>query len=862
LKKLNNQSLYQNIKNKQSQIKQISDSMRKFSKLSILVMGFCLSISFLHAANWRMKTANLMTQYAAKIDTANVLGEYPRPQMTRENWKNLNGIWQFQPSSDASEAIPTGTLSSKILVPFPVESAISGVMEFHDRMWYRRTFTVPAAWAGQRILVHFGAVDYESEVYINKQSLGIHKGGYDSFTYDITPKLTGTGAQEITVRVFDPTDNGGQPRGKQTNTKPTAGIMYTPTSGIWQTVWLEPVPQTSISEIKLVPNVDNSTLKLKAITSGTATGLTITGEVKDGATTVATFTGNANTDLTISVLNPKLWSPDSPFLYDLKITLKSGTEKIDSLKSYFGMRKISMAKVGAYQKMMLNNEFLFQMGPLDQGFWPDGLYTAPTDEAIINDLTKAKQFGFNMIRKHIKVEPQRWYYWADKLGLLIWQDMPSPNSYTGNPQPLDVPEFKSEMEQMIKTHWNSPSIIMWVVFNEGQAQHDTPLLVADVKSLDPSRLVNQASGNNWEGVGHVLDVHSYPQPGCPSGSTQILACGEYGGIGLKVAGHMWATGETYISVNNTTDLMNLYNKYSDMLIQFKTNNGLSAAVYTELTDVETELNGLLTYDRAFIKGSLSRYFDINQGVIHNNIFMTDVLPTSLVTPRNWKYTTTQPTTDWYTNSFDDTNWLTGSAGFGTAGTPGGNISTNWDTNDIWIRQKFNLGTLSSTDLDSLILNVHHDEACEIYLNGVLASTLTGYTSNYGIFTINSEAKNALISNGANTISIHCNQTYGGQYIDAGLSLLSYEKKPVYTDVKNATVQNNCRIYPNPASSKLSIIRKNAQTKLIGVYNLVGSEVMKLNKSAEQVDISKLQSGMYFIKTQTDHEVETISFIKK
>ena len=834
--------------------------MRKFSKLSILVMGFCLSISVLHAADWKMKTANLMTQYAAKIDTANVLGEYPRPQMTRENWMNLNGIWQFQSSSDAAETIPTDTLSDKILVPFPVESAISGIMTHYDRMWYRRTFTVPAAWAGQRILVHFGAVDYESEVYVNNHSLGIHKGGYDSFTYDITPNLTGTGLQEITVRVFDPTDAGGQPRGKQTLYP--GGIMYTPTSGIWQTVWLEPVPQTSISEIKLVPNVDNSTLKLRAITSGTGTSLTITGEVKDGATTVATFTGNANTDLTISVPNPKLWSPNSPFLYDLKISLKSGTESIDSLKSYFGMRKISMATVGSFKKMMLNNEFLFQMGPLDQGFWPDGLYTAPTDEAIINDLTKAKQLGFNMIRKHIKVEPQRWYYWADKLGLLIWQDMPSPNSYTGNPQPIDVDAFKSEMEIMIKTHWNSPSIIMWVVFNEGQAQHDTPALVSDVKSLDPSRLVNQASGNNWEGVGHILDVHSYPPPACPSSSSQILVCGEYGGIGLIVPNHIWNTGKTYVTVNSANELANMYSSFADMLIQFKSNNGLSAAVYTELTDVETELNGLLTYDRANVKGSISRFFNINQGIINKYVYTTDVLPTSLVTPRNWKYTTTQPTTDWYTNPFNDTNWLTGGAGFGTAGTPGGNITTNWDTKDIWIRQNFNLGTLSATDMDSLVLNVHHDEACEIYLNGVLASTLTGYTSNYGIFPINDGAKNALIINGVNTISIHCNQTYGGQYIDAGLSLLSYKAKPVYTDVKNATVQNNCRIYPNPASSKLSVIRKNAQTELIGVYNLVGSEVMKLNKTADQIDISNLQSGMYFIKTQTNHEVETISFIKK
>ena len=837
--------------------------MRKFSKLSILVMGFCLSISFLHAANWRMKTANLMTQYAAKIDTANVLGEYPRPQMTRENWKNLNGIWQFQPSSDASEAIPTGTLSSKILVPFPVESAISGVMEFHDRMWYRRTFTVPAAWAGQRILVHFGAVDYESEVYINKQSLGIHKGGYDSFTYDITPKLTGTDAQEITVRVFDPTDNGGQPRGKQTNTKPTAGIMYTPTSGIWQTVWLEPVPQTSISEIKLVPNVDNSTLKLKAITSGTATGLTITGEVKDGATTVATFTGNANTDLTISVLNPKLWSPDSPFLYDLKITLKSGTEKIDSLKSYFGMRKISMAKVGAYQKMMLNNEFLFQMGPLDQGFWPDGLYTAPTDLAIKNDLVKTKQLGFNMIRKHIKVEPYRWYYWADKLGILIWQDMPSPNSYTNVHPDIDTLAFKTELETMVKTHWNSPSIVTWVVFNENQAQHDTQALVTDVRNIDPSRIVNQASGGWYYDAGQFLDWHSYPAPACPSSNTQILACGEYGGIGLNISNHVWNSGTTYVMVNNMTDLFNMYSSFADKLIEYKTNNGLSAAVYTELTDVETELNGLLTYDRYMVKGSLSKYFATNQGVINKTLFMTDVLPTSLTAPRSWKYTTSQPATDWNSSTFNDASWTTANGGFGTPGIPGGNARTNWSTPDIWMRQSFKIGTLTPTMLDSLVLNVFHDEDCEIYLNGVRTDSIKGYNTSYMTFPINDLAKNALVSNATNIISVHCHQTAGGQYIDAGISLLSYEKQQlIETEVFNPSVQNSCKVYPNPATSELSIFRKDEKTSLIGIYNLVGSQVLKLNGSATQVDISSLPSGMYFIKTQTDHQVDNISFIKK
>jgi len=834
--------------------------MRKFLKLSSLVVGLCLTVPVVQAQDWSMKKARIMTQYAATIDTANVLGEYPRPQMVRNEWMNLNGIWQFQPSSSLTESLPTGKLSSKILVPFPVESAISGIMTHYDKMWYRRTFTVPAAWTGQRILMHFDAVDYESEVFINNQSLGIHKGGYDAFTYDISAYLVGTGLQEVTVRVFDPTDAGGQPRGKQTLYP--GGIMYTPSSGIWQTVWLEPLPQTSITDIKFVPNIDNSTLKFKATTIGTATGLTVNIEVKDGENIVTTFSGNANVDLVIPIPTPKLWSPDSPFLYDMKITLKSGTSKIDSLNSYFGMRKISMAKVGNYQKMMLNNEFLFQYGPLDQGFWPDGLYTPPTDLAIQNDLNKTKQFGFNMIRKHIKVEPQRWYYWADKLGILVWQDMPSPNSYTNTHPDIDTVAYKSEMETMVKLHWNSPCIVTWVVFNENQGQHDTKSLVTTVRNLDPSRLVNQASGGWYYDAGHILDVHSYPPPAVPTGSTQILACGEFGGIGLTVPGHVWNNGTTYVMVNNTAELLDMYGSFADMLVQFKTNSGLSAAVYTELTDVETELNGLLTYDRAIVKGSISKYFTINQGVINKNLYLTDVLSTSLVNTKNWKYTTTQPATDWYTTSFNDAGWITAPGGFGTSGTPGGTIRTNWNTDDIWMRQTFKIGTLTPAVLDSLVLKVHHDEACEIYLNGVLASTLTGYTSSYMVYPISDLAKSALISNGTNTISIHCNQIFGGQYIDAGISLQSYEKLQAPLAVHNPSAPNSCKVYPNPASDKLSIVRKNAQTELVGIFNLVGSEVMKLNNPDNQVDISSLPSGMYFIKVKTNQELETISFIKK
>ena len=438
--------------------------MRKPVQFYFLLIVMCMTTLLTYGVDWKMGKAPLMTSFASTIDTSNVLGEYPRPQMVRENWMNLNGIWQYQPGTGFTQAVPTAQLTGKILVPFPVESAISGVMKHSDNLWYRRTFTIPAAWAGQKVLIHFGAVDYKSQVYINRQSVGIHTGGYDPFTYDITSSLTASGPQEITVKVNDPTNAGGQPRGKQTLTP--GGIMYTSCSGIWQTVWLEPVPQTSISDIKIVPELDKSSVVVNTSTLGVASNLTVKIEVKDGPTTVAQLTGNANSDLTIPVANAKLWSPDSPFLYDLKITLLSGNTPIDSLGSYLGMRKISMKQVGNVQKLFLNNESVFQFGPLDQGYWPDGNYTAPTDLAILSDLQSIKDLGYNMVRKHVKVEPYRWYYYADKLGLLVWQDMPSSNSYTSSPQTIDNVQFEKELTNMVKTHWNSPSIIMWILFNE------------------------------------------------------------------------------------------------------------------------------------------------------------------------------------------------------------------------------------------------------------------------------------------------------------------------------------------------------------------------------------------------------------
>ncbi|MGQ8336645.1 glycoside hydrolase family 2 protein [Sunxiuqinia sp. A32] len=746
--------------------------MRKIRLITTLLL---LLVSLgLSAQKWTAKEAPLMTKFAKDVDPENVLPEYPRPQMVRESWMNLNGLWQFQPGTWENERFPRKDLSGTILVPFAVESALSGVMEKHERLWYRRKFTIPADWKGQRVLIHFGAVDYMSEVFINGKSVGTHQGGYDPFTFDITDQLI-SGEQIITVKVYDPTVKEGYPRGKQTLNN--EGIMYTSTTGIWQTVWLEPVPEERIVDFRMIPDIDKSVLNLSVNCTG-GQYLTYTAEVKDGNTVVATVTSKPLAPTEIKIKNPKLWSPNSPFLYDMTITLKNGDEVVDKVDTYFGMRKIALGFDGKFHRMYLNNEFVFQMGPLDQGFWPDGLYTAPTDEALRYDLEKTKELGFNMTRKHIKVEPARWYYWADKLGLMVWQDMPSPNSYTWGTPPPNKEAFGNELMRMVETHWNYPSIVMWVIFNESQAQHDTKKYVAMVKGMDPSRLVNQASGGTHVGAGDVLDYHAYPPPTSPQSAYQATACGEYGGIGYSIEGHIWNPDDLmqYITMENEEEYIKLYDDFTTMLTKFKTNKGLSAAVYTEITDVEIEMNGIMTYDRV-LKVDPQLIYKSNQKVINEEMYeyIYDVLPTAETVKKEWQYTLSAPADGWMKKDFDASSWKTGKAGFGSANTPGAYLGTEWTTNQIWIRQEFELGDLSKIDMSKLVLRVHHDEDCDVYINGVKAAAIPRWSSDYVNVEISAEAKEALVMNGKNTIAIHCNQTTGGQFIDAGLSIIAKDK---------------------------------------------------------------------------------------
>ena len=532
-------------------VSRITSMKRPAPHLALIVL---LSLT----GGWAPKRAPLMTRWAADVPPGAVLPEYPRPQVVRPDWLNLNGVWEYQPGA-ADDAVPGGKLSGEILVPFPVESALSGVMEHHDRLWYRRSFTVPPAWRGRRVMLHFGAVDFEAEAFVNGRSVGSHRGGYDPFTFDVTDALAGgDGPQQLTVRVFDPTNAGGQPRGKQ-SLRP-GGIMYTSVTGIWQTVWLEPVAAGGVEHLSVRPNVEGSSVRVAAV--GAAADADVTVTVRDGERVVGTGHGRGADAVVVGVPDAKLWSPDRPFLYDVRVVVSRGEQTVDAVDGYFGMRSFGVGTVDGVRRLLLNGKPVFEFGPLDQGFWPDGIYTAPTEAALKSDLQAIKDLGFNMVRKHIKVEPARWYYWADRLGLLVWQDMPSADSYPGREPvpPVDRAEYERELTRVVETLRDVPSVAMWVVFNEGQGQFDTGRLVDLVRRLDPTRPVNEASGGNFTGAGDLTDIHAYPPPSCPPADPKrVLACGEFGGIGFEVPGHAWVTrGHSYTMIAAPADLVDQY----------------------------------------------------------------------------------------------------------------------------------------------------------------------------------------------------------------------------------------------------------------------------------------------------------------
>ncbi|MEZ5319229.1 MAG: family 16 glycoside hydrolase [Vicinamibacterales bacterium] len=718
---------------------------------------------------WRPAAGPLMTRWAADVTPDHVLPEYPRPQLVRPDWINLNGLWDYavRPRDEARPAAFDG----RILVPFPIESALSGVMKTvgeANRLWYRRTFDVPAAWRGRRLRLQFGAVDWDATVFVNGREVGAHRGSYDAFTIDVTGALTASGPQELVVAVWDPTDGGQQPRGKQVS-RPR-GIWYTSVTGIWQTVWIEPVPDAAIDGLVLVPDVPGRTLRVTAAATSAAAGAMVTAVALDEGREVGRATGRPGEALVVPVPNARLWSPDSPALYDLRVSLTRGDETLDTVSSYFAMRSSSLCPDrDGTPRLCLNGEPLFQVGPLDQGWWPDGLYTAPTDAALRSDIEVTRRLGFNMARKHVKVEPDRWYYWADRLGLLVWQDMPS-TTIRGERTPESAKQYEAELKALIDGRRNHPSIVMWVPFNEGWGQYDTPRITRWVEQYDPSRLVDNASGwTDAPGEGAVIDIHRYPGPGAPPREPRRAGVlGEFGGLGLPLAGHTWQAQANW-SYRGFTTREALTDAYVDLINRLHPllgTPGLSAAVYTQTTDVEIEVNGLMTYDRAVIKADEARLREANRSLFTPPPSIVTLAGTARDAAATWRYTTTAPAAEtWMTADFDDAGWMSGPGGFGTARTPGASVGTTWDTPDIWIRRTIDLPAGASFVDPHLFL--HHDEDAEVFINGVSAARVTGYSSDYEITPISAAARAALRP-GRNVVAIHCHQTTGGQYVDAGL----------------------------------------------------------------------------------------------
>ena len=568
-------------------------------------------------AQWKPVGDKIKTPWAEKVDPANVLPEYPRPQMVRSQWVNLNGLWDY--AIKPVGAMEPKTMDGKILVPFAVESSLSGVQKGlteKDELWYRRTFSVPAAWKGSNVLLNFGAVDWKADVFVNDILAGSHTGGFTPFSLDITPYLKAKGEQKLVVRVFDGTDKGYQPRGKQV-LNPN-GIWYTPVSGIWQTVWAELVPERYIGSLLFTPELPEGRIRwqvFSAAPQGAKVSVCYQGEPVAEGGTDADGCGSA-------VIAPEqlhLWTPETPELYDVTVTLGA-----DTVKSYFAMRTIGTGRDAAgHPCLLLNGEPYFHHGVLDQGYWPDGLYTAPSDEALIYDIQLMKRLGFNMLRKHIKIEPMRWYYHCDRLGMLVWQDMPSGGGrynlltisaplITGihlkdshyrlfaRTDPDGRDSFRQELEEMIRQLQNCPCIVLWVPFNEGWGQFDAKQITRLVRKLDPTRLIDHASGWHDQGVSDVRSLHVYFKPYRfrPDKKGRAVVLSEFGGYNLPVAGHTWNEKNFGYKGYQTPEALGeaVRKLYETQIIPAR-KAGLAADVYTQLSDVEDEVNGFVTYDR-------------------------------------------------------------------------------------------------------------------------------------------------------------------------------------------------------------------------------------------------------------------------
>ncbi len=734
----------------------------------------------------------MLTRWAKEVKPDSVLQEYPRPQLVRKKWLNLNGHWDFA-ITGKDDAQPT-EFKRKILVPFPVESTLSGITEpvgAAKRVWYRRNIDIPDTWKSNSVILNFGAVDWQADLFVNGKKIGRHKGGYDPFSFDISSALNKTGKNEIIVSVWDPTNGGTQPRGKQFNDP--KGIWYTPVTGIWQTVWIEPVSQTSIELLKLVPDVDKSSLRLTTVLRGVKNGVMLKAVAFEKGKQVGEITGPASQELWLPIRNPRLWSPDSPHLYDLKVTLFKGDNKLDEITSYFGMRKIELGKdKRGHNMFLLNGKPLFHYGPLDQGWWPDGLYTAPTDAALKYDIEVTKRLGFNTIRKHVKVEPARWYYHCDKIGLLVWQDMPSGMHHHRGPQHVSaesktdaiMPEghakqFEVELKEMIDDFGSFTSIVMWVPFNEGWGQYDTKRIAKWVKEYDSSRLCNAISGWTDRGVGDMRDIHEYPGPAIENpGPNRAIVLGEFGGLGWPVKNHLWWDKRNwgYRTYTSRDELNKNYQRVVNNLHGL-IGQGLAAAIYTQTTDVEGEINGLMTYDRKIIK--------LNEEALrklHNSLYKSithsveTIAGTSEKTPQQWQYHFGDVELGWNKLDFNASKWKSKTAPFQNGSIAHLGTGTRWANQfkKIHLRRIFTVNEKTDNLWISAFQNVG---ILYVHLNGELIMSLykpRPTRRHYRHYDISVHAH--LLKPGKNIISITAQKNAGLRGIDVGIYTLKMKKE--------------------------------------------------------------------------------------
>ncbi|MCB0628935.1 MAG: glycoside hydrolase family 2 TIM barrel-domain containing protein [Saprospiraceae bacterium] len=737
---------------------------------------------------------SMSSKWADQVNSDQPWNAYPRPQMRRADWTNLNGHWDYA-ITERSEQLPQ-RYDGEILVPFPVESALSGVKKLvgpEKQLWYHTSFNLPSATANEIWQLHLGAVDWEATVYVNGKVVGSHKGGYTPFSFNISPYLKKKGKQELVVRVWDPTDAGTQPRGKQV--RDPKGIWYTPVTGIWQTVWLEKTPADHILSIKTIPDIDRNRLGIELRTSALSQAVNARLSIRSEGHEVAKAElplpiGSHMGGLEIALPNARLWSPEDPFLYDLELELYTSSGKlIDRVESYFGMRKISLGKdPNGYTRIMLNNQPVFQFGLLDQGWWPDGLYTAPTEEAMMFDVEMTRDLGFNMLRKHVKVEPARYYYNCDRMGMLVWQDMPNGNYFNelrvapGDEQDAGRPlasalQFEAELKEMIDYFHAFPSIVTWVPFNEGWGQYDTKRVADWVKNYDPSRLCIAPSGWADRGAGDIIDVHLYPGPGMEAPEKdRASVLGEFGGLGYPVLEHMWWDKRNwgYLTFQDQATLESRFSALINDLAGLKS-CGLSAAVYTQTTDVEGEVNGMMTYDRKVIKiapeTTQKLFAQLYRPAWNKRTLLEDAEAEAQI----WKISRENPAADWQKPEYDDVSWQTVTAPLSSFDNPFLPTASEWGQEEtLYLRRNF---FLSENYTDINLKYYLHRAEMEIFINGQPVTQLQhegGRKRHYTNTLV--RGADAYLRKGRNVIAVHLKRQAEDCTFDLGIFSAALVKK--------------------------------------------------------------------------------------